>query len=709
MKTIKKCLPAIALIFIVLGTWTSAVAQFTPSQDAYTDSSKPTTNFGTAITLDVANTAAAIQTAYIQFDLSSIPAGFGSANIGKATLKIYVNTVTTGGSFNIDFVNGSWSEKTITANITPALGTTIASSVPLVSGNTKDYVLVDITSAVQAWLSGAQVNDGIALVANSPLSSTLDSKENGAQSHPAELDIVFNGAITDVNTASGSGLTGGGASGALNLSLLKTCSSTQVLQWNGSSWACGSVGTGTVTGVTAGTDLTGGGAGGNVTLNLDTTKVPQLSSANTFTSSQIFNASIQGQTASFSGSNNGSIVQVTQNSSTTGAALAGVAGGNSGVGLQGSGVTGVVGTGLAPPSSVGVEGTGNFTGVLGVTNSTTSTSSGVVGQANASSGAATGVTGESTSGTGVFGGSNATTGVTYGVQGINHNSTQNAAGVEGENFATSGVTFGLVGASSSPHGIGAVALGVGESSIGFSLIGCCPVGVWGDTSSNAGGAAGLVGTADDARAIYLQNNSPSGVPTAFMFQSASGKLALVAGGSVGACTVDTSGNLACHGSKSAVVPVDDGQRQVALYAEESPQNWFEDFGSGHLGGGTASIALEPIFAQTVDTASDYHVFLTPEGDCRGLYVTNKSARGFEVHELGGGQSNVAFAYRIVALRRGYESVRLADLTEAMSKARALPTPLSTPGNRVAPATPSALHSTRTASTALKLMSVGTDK
>ena len=45
-------------------------------------------------------------------------------------------------------------------------------------------------------------------------------------------------------------------------------------------------GAGTVTGVTAGTGLTGGGTTGNVTLNLDTTKIPQLNVANTFTGNQ---------------------------------------------------------------------------------------------------------------------------------------------------------------------------------------------------------------------------------------------------------------------------------------------------------------------------------------------------------------------------------------------------------------------------------------
>ena len=48
----------------------------------------------------------------------------------------------------------------------------------------------------------------------------------------------------------------------------------------------GTGGGGTITGVTAGTDLVGGGASGNVTISLDSTKVPQLNIANTFTGNQ---------------------------------------------------------------------------------------------------------------------------------------------------------------------------------------------------------------------------------------------------------------------------------------------------------------------------------------------------------------------------------------------------------------------------------------
>jgi hypothetical protein len=44
------------------------------------------------------------------------------------------------------------------------------------------------------------------------------------------------------------------------------------------------------------------------------------------------------------------------------------------------------------------------------------------------------------------------------------------------------------------------------------------------------------------------------------------------------------------------------------------------------------------------------VFLTPEGDCQGLYVRKRGSR-FEVRELQGGISNVAFSYCIVAKRK----------------------------------------------------------
>jgi len=82
----------------------AAHAQITPLGDSYTNTAAATTNYGSKTLLDVDG---ASQTTFIQFNLASIPA---TASISQATLKLYVNTVTTAGSFNVDYVNGTWSE-----------------------------------------------------------------------------------------------------------------------------------------------------------------------------------------------------------------------------------------------------------------------------------------------------------------------------------------------------------------------------------------------------------------------------------------------------------------------------------------------------------------------------------------------------------------------------------------------------------------------
>ncbi len=113
-----------------------------------------------------------------------------------------------------------------------------------------------------------------------------------------------------------------------------------------------------------------------------------------------------------------------------------------------------------------------------------------------------------------------------------------------------------------------------------------------------------------------------------------------------------------HTASTFQSEVDVGDKTVSLYTVQSTENWFEDFGTASLKDGEAVVEIEPLFAQTVNLSEDYHVFLTPLGDCNGLYVAEKTATSFTVHELGSGTSDIDFDYRIVAKRLGYETERL---------------------------------------------------
>jgi len=190
-------------------------------------------------------------------------------------------------------------------------------------------------------------------------------------------------------------------------------------------------------------------------------------------------------------------------------------------------------------------------------------------------------------------------------------------------------------------------------------------GAWGDGGADSNYA--VIGTTDNKAAGIFWNGGAGvdpGFYTNFSFNFATGGVGFpwaVFNGDGAGCNIDPAGNLTCSGAKNAVVPVSGGKK-VALAAIESPRNWFEDFGSAQLSGGVAVVRLDAMFAQTVNAKMEYHVFLTPGGDCKGLYVHQKDANSFEVRELGGGNSNVKFDYRISALRKNYEKVRFADHT-----------------------------------------------
>ena len=470
-------------------------------------------------------------------------------------------------------------------------------------------------------------------------------------------------------------------------------------------------GNGTITGVTAGTDLTGGGSSGTVKLNLDTTKVPQLATANTFTGNQTVNGTLSATSLSGNGS---AITNVNANQlgGLSSSSFAKLASANTFTAAQ------TINSTVAITASSGTNVlTATANGNLNAIGASTSSTSGgaIVGTVTSSSGTSIGVSGSTPSGSGI-GVYGINSGSGLGIEGISGSGSgyfYPGTAVWGDSLNNTGVAgssenwYGVLGTSTNQNGViafstnssalwaqstgntpSAIAFGEGTSGVGFdgvsnstslSGLGFSSAGTWGDSGTS--GHFGVLGTVDDGNAFWGKNNTVNH-ETLYLENDATNNgssLALVARfagpGAATYCYISRDGSnisigdLVCTGSKSAAVPVD-GNRMVRLYAVEAADNWFEDAGAAQISNGAGVIRFDPTFSQTISAGADYHVFLTPEGECEGLYVSNKTASGFEVHELHGGHSNVAFSYRIMAKRKGYENVRMQDVSVAFENMKA---------------------------------------
>ena len=135
---------------------------------------------------------------------------------------------------------------------------------------------------------------------------------------------------------------------------------------------------------------------------------------------------------------------------------------------------------------------------------------------------------------------------------------------------------------------------------------------------------------------------------------------------------DDSGNLIITGliftaggcSTGCVKDLKQPGTRVVTYAPREAAPTVEDVGEGQLTDGRSYVALDPNFASVIDQRANYSVFVTPEGDNRGLYVTGKTTRGFSVRESQGGRSTLPFSYRIVAQPYGPAQPRLARVNFA---------------------------------------------
>jgi len=153
------------------------------SGDAHVTTAHAGINYGTLSNLYVGNG----NTAFLQFDLTTLPAGTTSSQVSRATLTVFVNRVNTAGSVTVSPVTASWGEYSITSATAPTTGSSIGSFPVTIAGQ---FVSVDVTAQVQSWLNTSNSNYGLAL-SSSTANALFDSKENDETGHSARLDVTL--------------------------------------------------------------------------------------------------------------------------------------------------------------------------------------------------------------------------------------------------------------------------------------------------------------------------------------------------------------------------------------------------------------------------------------------------------------------------------------------------------------------------------------
>ncbi|MEI6854066.1 MAG: hypothetical protein WCL06_14565, partial [Bacteroidota bacterium] len=251
----------------------------------------------------------------------------------------------------------------------------------------------------------------------------------------------------------------------------------------------------------------------------------------------------------------------------------------------------------------------------------------------------------------------------------------NSWSINGVNTTLSGGgIFGCnTNASNGYNGIEGVTYGIGAGVLGLHIPGTTAgIGVYGTSNSSTTGAYGVYGKtfASGNGAIFGINacaNTNNGSSQGLYGYSSAIVSTYTCVGVAGDVGVNNAlnynalygrGRLVCTGTKSAEVATSKGP--TLLYCLESPEVWFEDFGTGQLKDGYANIVLDNLFLETVTINDKYQmlVFIQLEGECaNGVYV-NKKNNSFEVIEQNQRVSKAKFSYRIVAKRKGNEDTRL---------------------------------------------------
>jgi hypothetical protein len=276
--------------------------------------------------------------------------------------------------------------------------------------------------------------------------------------------------------------------------------------------------------------------------------------------------------------------------------------------------TGIGTAGIATSTGVGIFGNNNGSGNA-IQGNNTGTGVGVFGRTAAAASFGVYAFNANANGTGLIAGGNNVTSPSYILAGSGGAFTGNTLGIASFTTAAGGSNGGIfVGNGIATYTSFAAGSGATGNGTALGLIGYCN-----NTTGLRGGG-------------YFQSNSSFAYVGAV---TAAGVLRKIEG----------------TGTVNTVVK-DLNNKDVVLSAPEAPENLFQDYGEGQLINGKAHITIDPIFSKNI-VVNEQHplrVFIQLKGDCKGTYVTNETATGFDVIEIQGGTSNVKFTYSITANR-----------------------------------------------------------
>lgn len=162
-------------------------------------------------------------------------------------------------------------------------------------------------------------------------------------------------------------------------------------------------------------------------------------------------------------------------------------------------------------------------------------------------------------------------------------------------------------------------------------------GLANSTNQDAFGVQGLAYSNSVTRA--------GGYFEAFNYAGASQAYAYI-GTSVGAINRKITGTNAV----SEIIPTPNHGR-ITMTAPESPEYWYQDYGTVEMTNGRAHVDIDPILADIViiDSNNPIRAFFTPQDMLyfNGAAIINQTSSGFDIVELNGGMNSGKIQYQII--------------------------------------------------------------